>query len=158
MPAQDGEKSKPKESGKPEDEQLRGDGANRAETRSLHEHYYKEAEKYKWIASEKAGHDLGDDAIREWKNNYWLKWCRARWIEHLEGSVCWKELNPDQFGFLNRAYSGNKLLRDLVLDRVREGWENLTILQWAISWGIDITEVTKILALLDMNSCRVKSE
>jgi len=125
---------------------------------SLYDHYQEEAKKHKWIESEKAGRDLGERAIEDWKNNYWLKWCRARWLEHLEGSVCWKELDPAQFGVLMREYSGNKLLRDRVLDRIREGWENLEILQWAISWGIDIAEVTSILSLLDMNSCRLKSD
>ena len=127
-------------------------------TLSLYDNYQKEAEKYKWIVSEKAGRDLGQVAIEDWKNNYWLKWCRARWLEHLEGAVRWKELDPTQFGVLTREYKGNKLLRDRVLDRIREGWENLEILQWAIAWGIDIAEVTEILALLDLNSCRVKSD
>lgn len=134
------------------------EGGGGVATLSLYENYRIEAEKYKWIASEKAGHDLGEEAIDEWKNNYWLKWCRARWLEHLEGSVKWKELDASQFGILKRDYKGNKLLRDRVLDRIRDGWENLEILQWAIAWGIDIAEVTEILALLDMNSCRVKSD
>ena len=149
-----GTKSAPRDQGNKE----RSSSGGSVRTLSLYDHYQDEAKKHKWIESEKAGHDLGERAIEEWKNNYWLKWCRARWLEHLEGSIRWKELDPEQFGVLVREYSGNKLLRDRVLDRIREGWENLEILQWAISWGIDIAEVTSILSLLDMNSCRLKAK
>lgn len=33
-----------------------------------------EADKYKWIQSEKAGRDLGDVAVLEWFRTHWLEW------------------------------------------------------------------------------------
>lgn len=33
-----------------------------------------EADRYKWIISEKAGRDLGDEAVLEWFRLYWSEW------------------------------------------------------------------------------------
>lgn len=35
-----------------------------------------EADKYKWIESEKAGRDLGEAAVYEWFSNHWEEWVR----------------------------------------------------------------------------------
>jgi len=67
---------------------------------SLYQRYREEVERHKWIASEKAGRDLGEQAIRDWRDMYWREWCRARLAEHLAGTVCWRELGLDQFGIL----------------------------------------------------------
>src|SRR5439155_7769089 len=51
----------------------------------------KEALRYKWIESEKAGRDLGDLAIRKWVQQHWWGYLRARWLEHLQGKRFWVE-------------------------------------------------------------------
>lgn len=40
-----------------------------------------EIEKYKWIESEKAGHDLGQIACIEWIKKYAVMF-RLEWLEH----------------------------------------------------------------------------
>ena len=114
-----------------------------------------EALRYKWIESEKAGHDLGEDAIRLWVKRHWWGYLRARWLEHLQGKRFWVELDRGDFGLLQREFHDNTLLLDRILDRLKSGQENLDIIVWAMNWGLPITPVLQILEALDINSRRL---
>lgn len=48
-----------------------------------------ELDRHKWFLSEKAGCDLGQAAIKNWKCKHWWSWCRARLVEHLSGTKYW---------------------------------------------------------------------
>ncbi len=114
-----------------------------------------EALRFKWIESEKAGCDLGEAAIRRWVQCHWWGYLRARWLEHLQGKRFWVELDRGDFGLLERRFHDNTLLLDRILDRLKSGQENLDIICWALSWGIDTGPVVKILEALDINSRRL---
>jgi hypothetical protein len=114
-----------------------------------------EALKFKWIESEKAGKDLGEDAIRRWVKHHWWGYLRARWLEHLQGRCFWVELDRGDFGLLQREFHDNTLLLDRILDRLKSGQENLDIILWALNWGLPITPVLQILEALDINSRRL---
>jgi len=114
-----------------------------------------EALRYKWIESEKAGHDLGEDAIRLWVKRHWWGYLRARWLEHLQGKCFWVELDRGDFGLLQREFHDYTLLLDRILDRLKSGQENLDIILWAMNWGLPITPVLQILEALDINSRRL---
>jgi len=114
-----------------------------------------EALKFKWIESEKAGHDLGESAIRRWVQNHWWGYLRARWLEHLQGKRFWIELDRGDFGLLEREFQDKALLLDRILDRIKEGQENLDILCWAHDWNIPTDPVMQILEALDINSRRL---
>jgi len=114
-----------------------------------------EALRYKWIESEKAGHDLGEDAIRLWVKKHWWGYLRARWLEHLQGKCFWVELDRGDFGLLQREFRDNTLLLDRILDRLKSGQENLDIILWAMNWGLPMTPVLQILEALDINSRRL---
>jgi hypothetical protein len=114
-----------------------------------------EALKFKWIESEKAGKDLGEDAIRRWVKQHWWGYLRARWLEHLQGRCFWVELDRGDFGLLQREFHDNTLLLDRILDRLKSGQENLDIILWALNWGLPITPVLQILEALDINSRRL---
>ena len=114
-----------------------------------------EALRYKWIESEKAGHDLGEAAIRRWVKEHWWGYLRARWLEHLQGRRFWVELDRGDFGLLLREFHDNTLLLDRILDRLKTGQENLDIIRWAHSWNIPIEPVLQILEALDINSRRL---
>lgn len=114
-----------------------------------------EALKFKWIESEKAGHDLGEAAIRRWVQQHWWGYLRARWLEHLQGKRFWLELDRGDFGLLERKFEENGLLLDRILDRIKIGHENLEILIWAQSWGVPIEPVIQILESLDINGKRL---
>ena len=114
-----------------------------------------EALKFKWIESEKAGRDLGEDAIRRWVKHHWWGYLRARWLEHLQGKCFWVELDRGDFGLLQREFHDNTLLLDRILDRLKTGKENLDIILWAMDWCLPIPPVLHILEALDVNSRRL---
>jgi hypothetical protein len=114
-----------------------------------------EALRHKWIESEKAGRDLGEDAIRNWVKQHWWGYLRARWVEHLQGVRFWVELDRGDFGLLEREFRDQTLLLDRILDRLKTGQENLDIIIWAQDWGIEVDPVLAILKALDINSRRL---
>jgi hypothetical protein len=115
----------------------------------------REAERFKWIESEKAGKDLGEQAIRRWVKEHWWGYLRARWLEHLEGKQFWEELDRGDFGLLQRRFHENTVLLDRILDRLKGGQENLDIILWALDWGLCLEDVRDILKALDINSRRL---
>jgi hypothetical protein len=114
-----------------------------------------EALRFKWIESEKAGRDLGDSAIRRWVQKHWWGYLRARWMEHLQGKRFWMELDRGDFGLLQKRFTENELLLDRILDRLKEGQENLDIILWALDWHVPLPSVREILEVLDINSRRL---
>jgi hypothetical protein len=114
-----------------------------------------EALRFKWIESEKAGHDLGEAAIRRWVKDHWWGYLRARWLEHLQGKRFWVELDRGDFGLLQRRFHDKTLLLDRILDRLKEGQENLDIILWGQDWGISFQSILEILEALDINSRRL---
>lgn len=115
-----------------------------------------EAQRFKWIQSEKEGRDLGEHAIRLWVRRHWNGFLRQRWLEHLQGRTRWIELQPEDFGLLERQFRDSPLL-DEILDRLRILKENLDIILWARDAyaPTDMGEVLRILEDLDVNSCRI---
>jgi hypothetical protein len=110
---------------------------------------------YKWIASENAGYDLGEAAVRRWIIEHWSGYLRARWIEHLQGKRFWIELDRDDFGLLAGKFHEKALLLDRILDRLIAGGENLHIILWAQDCHIPMDDVIEILEALDINSKRL---
>jgi hypothetical protein len=114
-----------------------------------------EAERFKWIESEKAGRDLGESAIRAWVRYHWNGFLRARWLEHLQGRAFWIELDHDDFGLLQRAFRDSRII-DEILFRLKHGWENLDVICWARQAKLPMGEVIDILEDLDINSRRIE--
>src|SRR3954447_19187038 len=77
---------------------------------SLHRCGEEEAQRFKWIESEKAGRDLGETAIRLWIGQHWNSFLRQRWLEHLQGKTYWVELDHRDFGMLNTCFANSRLL------------------------------------------------
>ncbi len=122
---------------------------------SVHDRGAVEAQRHKWIESEKAGRDLGEWAIRGWVRHHWNGFLREKWLEHLEGRTFWIELDHDDFGLLQRAFQDSELIGE-ILWRLKSGQENLDILNWAIDEGLEMPEVLEILETLDINSRRIE--
>jgi hypothetical protein len=117
----------------------------------------REALRFKWIESEKAGRDLGEIAIRWWCMRHWWDYLRSRWLEHLQGKHFWIELDRGDFGLLQREFRDHALLLDRILDRLMAGQQNLDIVLWAVDWGIPLEPAMQILTALDVNSRRLAS-
>jgi len=115
----------------------------------------READAFKWIESQKAGYDLGEAAIRCWVQEHWNGFLRARWIQHLEGTVFWTELGHDDFGFLKRKFQETSLLLTRIADQLKACKENLDIIVWSIDWNIHFEDVFAILLELDINGKRL---
>ena len=122
---------------------------------SLHQCGEEEAQRFKWIESEKAGRDLGEAAIRAWIRQHWNGFLRHRWLEHLQGKSFWIELDQGDFGLLQRAFRGSPLI-DPILEHFKHGRENLDIILWAMECDVAMNEVLEILEALDVNSRRIE--
>jgi hypothetical protein len=112
-------------------------------------------DRHKWYLSERAGHDLGQAAIRNWKCTHWWRWCRERLIEHLSGTKYWSELDQKDYGLINRDFHPNRELAQVIVSKIKNGGENLDIIFWAQDTGQKMKDVIEILNLLDINSRRV---
>jgi hypothetical protein len=124
---------------------------------SVHDHCRVEAERHKWIESQKVGYDLGETAIQWWVRNHWNGYLRARWLEHLEGRAFWIELDHDDFGLLTRSFSGSELIGPVIW-RLKNSWENLEIILWAQEERLPMNEILEILEQLDINSRRIECQ
>jgi hypothetical protein len=122
---------------------------------SVYDDCVREALRYKWIESERAGRDLGEEAIRRWVREHWWGYLRARWLEHLQGRRFWVELDRGDYGLLTREFQSSALLLDRILDRLKAGQENLHVILWAVEWSLPIEPVLQILKALDINSRRL---
>jgi len=126
-------------------------------TLSVHQVVRRELDLHKWLESEKAGMDLGEDAIRDWVQRYWDKFLRECWLEHLLGKVHWTELGGDNFGICQQQFEEDPLAEEILrLFRLggNEG-ENLGIIMRARDLGWPIEDVFDILHTLDINSYRL---
>jgi hypothetical protein len=122
---------------------------------SVHDQGEEEAKRHKWIESEKAGRDLGESAIRYWVREHWNGFLRARWLEHLQGRTYWIELDHNDFGLLIREFRDSPLIGAIV-NRLKDGEENLEVLVWAIDERLPMDQVLEILEALDINSRRIE--
>jgi hypothetical protein len=122
---------------------------------SVWDYSRREAEEYKWIESERAGHDLGESALKSWVREHWWGFLRARWIEHLHGARFWIELDHDDFGLILREFQDQQPLLGEIVAQLKAGKENLDIIRWARERSIPVDPVILILERLDVNGHRL---
>lgn len=122
---------------------------------SLYNEALKEAERHKWIESQKLGRDLGRAAITQWYQLFWNPYCRRRRLEHVQGQQFWAEFEMEHFGLLDIGLVKNDLLTDRILDRAYCGYENLEIINWALDWNMPLDRVIDILTQIDVNRARL---
>ena len=122
---------------------------------SLYEEGLREAERHKWIESQKRGRDLGDWALTDWYRRYWPLFCRLKCLEHLAGSRNWREFAPEDFGLIGKLIRDEDLLLEMILDRAQAGMENLDILVWAQEWSLPLKRVIYILEQLNLNRAQL---
>jgi hypothetical protein len=125
---------------------------------SLYEEGLREAQRHKWIESQKCGKDLGDSALTEWYRRYWPIFCRLKCLEHLSGNRNWPEFDPEHFGLIGTLIRHEDLLLEMVLDRAWYGMENLALIIWAQDWGLPIERVLGILEQLNLNRAQLQPD
>lgn len=126
----------------------------RAKPESLYREALREAERHKYLESEKARRDLGPAAIDDWHRRYWTIWLRHRWLEHLLGLRCWEEFEPWRFGRLSALFPEQETLVSEIADLVRRGAENADILWWAAKQRRDLAAAIAILTEVRINEIR----
>jgi hypothetical protein len=123
---------------------------------SLYADCHQQVAVFKWIESQKAGFDIGQEyAIHCWVREHWSGYLRSKLLEHLLGYKYWSELDKGDFGLLQNAFQDQALLLDRIIDRLKANLENLDILLWAQHWNICSEQVIRILETLDINSRRI---
>lgn len=110
---------------------------------------------HKWIASEKAGRDLGVAAERDWLESYWHPFYRSRLVQHLRGDTFFEEFGAECFDIIAETFYETKDLLELVLERVRAGAENLDLVRWGIQERLPQDQLLQLLITLDINSHRL---
>ena len=123
--------------------------------KSVHRECIEEENKHKWIESEKAGYDLGEACVARWVKEHWRGYLRAKWVEHLQGKCFWIELDRGDYGLLLRAFLEQRSLLDQILNRLKDGQENLDVIAWAVHQQLQLEPVIQILEALDINSRRL---
>lgn len=121
---------------------------------SVYEEARREAERYKWIRSEKAGYDLGEAMIAEWYQLHWRGFVRAKIVEHTLGMKFYREFGPRCFAVAERVRPTTPGLLEWIIDRLKHGAENLDIIVAAQELGYPPQEVHAILELVDINAWR----
>ena len=123
--------------------------------RSVYEEAEKAALEHKWWESEKAGRDLGPDAVRHWSRAHWLRFYRYRFVQHLRGEDYFREFHPRTFAIVNCHIQGPSELLEAILNQVRDGAENLDIIDWAHDRTLPAEPVLVILEAIDINRQRL---
>ena len=124
--------------------------------RSLYSAALEEALRHKWIESQKHGCDLGEAALKDWFRKHWLPFCRSKRLEHVEGMQQWSEFAQHEFGQVFQLIMDDDILCDRILDRMEHGFDNLEIINWALSWGLPMIRVLQLLEIIDINRARLE--
>src|SRR5262249_12184730 len=117
----------------------------------VHDGSVEEINRFKWIASEKAGYDMGEKAIRQWIKDHWNGYLRSCWLEHLLAKRFWIDLEHRDFGLLTQACPDEPLL-DAIVEKLKNMDENLNIIDWALAEGLPMDRVKNVLLIIDINS------
>ncbi|MFO0864110.1 MAG: hypothetical protein U0744_05555 [Gemmataceae bacterium] len=93
---------------------------------------YVEAQKdeaFKWIESQKPATIYATSPLRALgPGEHWWGFLRERWIQHLQGTAYWMELDRGDFGPFNNAFLDKQELLHPILNRLKGGLENLDVI------------------------------
>ncbi|MBD3673000.1 MAG: hypothetical protein HUJ26_05685 [Planctomycetaceae bacterium] len=125
---------------------------------SVHHEAVREAEKHKWIESQKRGYDVGESALAEWCHHHWADFYHQRYMQHLDGEICWKEFPRQKFGLLKRnPIDDRRTLERFASLMIRHGGcENLSIINSELDRSSRVSErMMKLLEIIDINNDRL---
>jgi len=126
----------------------------------MHLRVYEEAnraiQEHRWIESEKAGRDLGVDAEQEWIERYWRTFCRSRLVQHLRGEIFFDEFDAECFAIFSGRLEDVAGLLGVVLERIKEGAENLDLLRWGCQEHVPHDQLVEVLTAADINGHRLR--
>jgi hypothetical protein len=94
------------------------------QAQSLYDEALREADRFKWLESERRRHDVGAWALEEWTRRYWSTFLRSKRLEHLYGQRRYIEFEEDAFGRIDPD-PHDPALQFLTRRFVEDRWENL---------------------------------
>ena len=117
---------------------------------------YAEARKaqavHRRIRSEEAKCDLGVAAEHDWSMRHWLKFYRWCLVQHLRGEIFFTEFSLESFAIVGHRLAAPHELLEPILDKIRDGAENLNIINWVIDCTLPWDQIYPILLAIDINS------
>ncbi len=125
---------------------------------SVFEAAFLEARRHRWIESQNAGRDLGNQAFRDWYRLFWWTFIRYRHVEHLLGERRWREFDSASFGVIVSSPALSSPLSQEVVDLYRTGWENLNIIGHALQREYPMDAVLNCLVTINMNDARLNPQ
>ena len=129
---------------------------NPSPPQSVYDSAQDEADRHKWIESQKRGCDLGRQAQEDWYQRFWHNYCRAKRLEHLTGHQQWVEFADHEFGQMyQHVVSGNQLLTR-ILEKIEAGAENLDIICWGHDEQLPMAELLTMLEMVNINIARLE--
>lgn len=114
------------------------------------------ADAHRWFESERSGRDVGRAAYREWRQRYWRKFCRWRYLEHLLGVCCYREFETALFGTLReqQGWSLDQAMAFALQQVLHDDREQLDVLYHAPE-ELPRHRLVEVLQLLDVNGARL---
>ncbi len=120
---------------------------------SLYDEAVSEADRFKWLESERCRYDVGFSAYHEWTRRYWPVFLRARRLDHLYGKRCYVEFEPELFGRF--AQAANDPTIDFVASRfVDDCWENLHYFTTTVPSSCTADRLVQCLEVIGINRLR----
>lgn len=129
-----------------------------SQVESVFEAAFLEARRHRWIESQNAGRDLGDQVFHDWYRRFWWAFLRYRHVEHLLGERAWLEFDVASFGILQKSSGWDGPLAQEIIELYRTGWENLNIIEHALSREYPMGEVHNCLVTINMNDARLNPQ
>jgi len=110
---------------------------------------------HKWLLSEQANCDVGDEGLRDWYRKYFRKYLRGRLMDHISGQCLFEEFNPAAYNILQVFTFKSPELRETVETSLRDGKENLDIVHHVIPEveEEEAEQVIEFLKVVDVNKC-----
>lgn len=125
----------------------------RTQASSLYDEAIREANRFKWLESERCRHDVGHWAIQEWTRRYWATFLRSKRLEHLYGHCRYVEFEDECFGRL-AGEPHDQTLQFLARRFVEDRWENLNYFCGSIPTPCTSDRLLHWLELFGINQLR----
>jgi len=81
--------------------------------------------------------------------------CRDRLVKHLRGEAFFEEFDRDCFGILSVDFGEVAELLNWVLERIKQGAENLDLLRSANQEHVPLNPLLQVLKAVDLNGHRL---
>lgn len=125
-------------------------------TPSVYELARLQAERHRWLESQKQGRDVGPQALQDWSRTHWTRFCRWRYLEHLLGYCRYREFDLRCFASLleHQDWRLDPVMEFTLHQMLRQDREQLDVLVLA-PLDFNRHRLLSVLRLLNLNDARL---